>query len=448
MMQTSAYNFCSNGEQGSGLVISSIVDNLDDNTASWKWDEEQNIKVTAILKNEKEYREDFTVEIVLVDSDGNEVEIIDDGDLSKDITLNSEESDTISFDFQLEDDIPIDDYQLYVKFYVEGQESSFCKQTYVDVDIGALDKCSSHSGSIEITEFADEKLDNEDSWEWETGQDIEVSIYVKNSLPDASYDAYLTFYNEDGDEVEFADEEDLKETQTISNGDTEEITFKFSLNDIPEGNYGMYVNVLNSGDNSICTSRETKGSDELHYIDVYSSGEPEITAVSGSQSLTTGDTSSYSVTIKNNGHSEQDKVLIIAYSKVMGISQEQEIEDLSSGETQTAVFSLAFTNGVTGTYPLLFKVEYGYDDDEEEYTDSISSSYDITINKIPEPAVEPVKNDSTEPTPVAPAETTNTNDGKNQVFIFIFLVCIALGLGGYLLWGFIKDRKTKNAKQI
>ena len=87
---TSAYDYCSSGDQGNRLEISSITDNLQDNTKTFSWEEHQQISMTIKVKNKLEYVEDFNVEIIFLDTNSKEVSIIeDDDDLEKEFTLKN-----------------------------------------------------------------------------------------------------------------------------------------------------------------------------------------------------------------------------------------------------------------------------------------------------------------------------------------------------------------------
>lgn len=439
---TAAYDYCESGNQGSRLEISSITDKLKDNTKEFKWDENQNIELKVKVKNNLEYIEDFKVEIVFLDDKNSRVSIVeDDEDLEYEFTLENSEVKELEFNFELEEDISLGNYYMYVKYYVEGEESKFCKQVKKDITIGTLNKCSSNSGNIEILGFKDNKEDNFNSWEWRYNDDVSLDFYIKNKAATQDFDMSLSFFNDKGDIIELANEDDLSIKGTLANGEEEDVTFSFNVNNVPIGYYGVYINILSEEDNEFCYNKKITGAGDDTFIMIEDDDKIEV-QVFGDINVTKNTQETYKVSVKNKGSRVQEKISVSIYSQ--NINYETIfIENLAGGASEEVSFKVNIPNK-TSDEVVVFRVEYDfYDDDYESYAiqkktlkinedkeetkeEVIDSSKEESIN-VSEPVINQQK--ITESEEIEPEEKKSSfSIVKFIIYAVLFIVAVLVAL--------------------
>lgn len=428
---SSAYDYCSSGNQGSRLEISSITDNLKDNPRALYWDEEQSISIKVKVKNNLEYVEDFMVEVIFVDSKNEEVDITEE-DLEEEFNLKNGESEELKFNFKVEDEVATGTYTMYVKYYVDGEESKLCKQITREIKIGSINKCTTNSGSIEITGFKDNKEDNHNSWEWKTKDEVGISFYIKNKGPTSDFDIILIFLDNDENGIEIT-EEDLEKSETISKGDEEEVEFNFKLEDIPSGYYGMYLNVVK--DNSTtCTSKKISGNGDTTFILIEDIDRIELEEIIGSRSVTKGDSINYKVKIKNTGLKKQSKILI-TYSSANTKEQTKIVENVNSNSTVEYNFTINFQE--VGIETLLFKVDYDY---EEDYKSADIYRLAVNVLEKEKPIEKKIEVEEIKEEVVIKSETNTLIESEEEGFgLWWILIIIVFVILIIVAWKKLKD---------
>ncbi len=375
-----SYDFCDEGEEGS-LNIDSIVDLLKDNDEAWEWtpedDVELQVNVSSLDEDDK-----YIIELIFVDGD-DDIDIAEDDDDLISNELSGSTNYSVEFSFKVDEDVDADDYDLYVKVYLVGDEDEECSEDdkeieilKKDVELEFCDNNSVDSSDLEITTMKDELEENEDRWKWETGQEIEVSVKLSNKdYSERDFRVELKLYDEEGEEVDFSDE-DLEEIEEIAQGEEETFSFNFVLGDLDEGDYYLYAVAYDDDDEDICTYYEEDG--QKVTISESSSGTKIlIEQVTGPNKVEEGSSGTYSVIVKNLG-STQSKVLIRAYNTLLNLRAEQVISNLASGDSQVVSFNISFSDGASafGTVKLVFSSEYDYDSTKNYYAKVSDSSMD------------------------------------------------------------------------
>ena len=112
---------------------------IEDKTSSteWEWKPLDDVTVDVEVENNMGDDEDFVVEIALWDSEKHKfIELNDESSLTEDVSINEDDSEKVSFDFQVPIELEDSDgrYVLYVKAYVDGKEKTYCN-SYAAYDI-------------------------------------------------------------------------------------------------------------------------------------------------------------------------------------------------------------------------------------------------------------------------------------------------------------------------
>jgi hypothetical protein len=238
---------------------------------------------------------------------------------------------------------------------------------------------------LEIRSVNDNKVDNENEWEWRPLDNIEVEVKVKNSGDDdEDYVVEIIFLDSNFNTMDVAtDDDDLQEDVSIDSGDSETVTFNFTVDgDIDAGSYDVYVKVYQDGDEKLqCTSRDSRLSDIDDITVKKDKHDVIVKDVSGMNSVKAGSIVTYEVEVANLGREDEDQVKIWAYNSELGISKAIEIEELDSGDSETITFTINYpADAEEGAYKLKFSTEFNYDEDDETYGDESATEDDYVLS--------------------------------------------------------------------
>ena len=203
ILQVSAYEFCDDGIVGEKeLRIISVDDMLKDNGAEWIWQNTDTVEVEIRVENKEDESKNYKLELVFVKDDDEEDVAKDEDDLIKEFTLSGEERKSISMIFKLDEDVDVDEYELYVKFYEEGEEESRCvensDETIIIEKLQICEEDEVDKDELEIEEITDNKIENEVEWEWTPGNEVHVSVEVENKDYETSeFQIELIFFDEE-----------------------------------------------------------------------------------------------------------------------------------------------------------------------------------------------------------------------------------------------------------
>ena len=226
-------DFCEEGNvNATKIEISDIEDTSSED--EWKWKPLDDVKVEVKVENKLDKDEDFVVELGLYDKEEKEfVELDGEDTLEKELSLDEDDSDKVSFEFKVPADVEESDgrYVLYVKAYVDGDEDTFCNS------YSAREMPGGASDSIEIEKKSNDVALDEVSVSSDVsaaGDTIRVRALVYNIGEEDETKVKITLKNS---------KLGLNLEQTISSldsGDSEEVEFSFVIpSDAEDGTYTL-----------------------------------------------------------------------------------------------------------------------------------------------------------------------------------------------------------------
>jgi hypothetical protein len=239
------------------------------------------------------------------------------------------------------------------------------------------------SGSdIIIKGFSDERLDNDDEWEWKPLDQVEIEIDVKNQgSDDEDYVIEIVFLDDQDNVIDLAeDDKDLEETISIDEGESETATITFEIDgDVDESNgYYMHIKVYQDGDeDEQCASvvksevEKVKITKERHDVLVKNVVEGPVNVEAGTQVI-------YEVRVSNLGKEDEDLVKVVVSNSELGILMTKEIEDLDEGDSEIISFIVDFPEEATEkVYKLRFSTMFDYDEDDDIFDKESDSGDDL-----------------------------------------------------------------------
>jgi uncharacterized membrane protein len=414
--QIKAFDFCENGTVGADKIeINDVSDNEKDNTAQWKWHAQDNIEIEVKVANNEDTEKDYVVELTFTDEDGEEIELTGEY-LKQDVTIDSEDKETVTFEFELNEDLAAGEYKLQIKAYEDNRETKICVEQTKTIDIVVIEVCDEriNESKLEITSITDKNLDNSVDWEWKPQDDIKLEINVENKdYDEESYILELILVNAD-DEQEYPTETRIKKEITLEEDEEEKVTIEFQIkSNIEEGNYWFYVKVYQEDDEDICTSLRAEKTSNVKKIKIEKSDHSiKITKAQGPTNLTIGDEITYIVTVANLGNKDEPKVKVMLYNYLLGVNVAKEIEDLKSGEEENVTLSFTLSeNASDTTKKITFQTEYDYDETKDYYQSTSQDSEDLIfyINLPSNPQSNVIRENKTNTTEVIKNTTNITN---------------------------------------
>lgn len=357
----SAYTYCEDGNAGA-VKITSLKGSSD-----WKWEEGEDIEITVLVENNRENRSNFTTELIFLDDNDSILYIVNDmSDLKETKRISGDDEETFKFKFELDEDILMDNYNLFVKTYITENESAYCYQSEKTIRINTFDACSSNP-NLTIT-----SVKGSSDFDWWINEEESVSVEIKSLFTrEKDYNIELVFY-QGATEIELA--YDLSKQESFANG-TFTVKFDFTIDEeITEGKYGLYVKVT-SGDD--CAEKRTsepykKGRKTLQRYDHIFIQDIDgiiITEIDGPSEITSGVESIFKVTIANTGDDEE-QVTVWAYNKISGIKIPVVIDYFKKGTTKE--IQIPVLANYDGSIKLLFFANYGYKNKSGTYHESTS----------------------------------------------------------------------------
>lgn len=223
--ESSEFDFCNfdrntktGFEAGSDLDITRVRDKRLDNDDEWKWRPLDSIEITVDVENNGDNDEDYIVEIVFMDDSHKIVDIAEDSDdLEEDVSVDSGDSEIVTFNFQVDGDIDEDEYNLYVKFYQEGDEDEQCvslgPEDNEDVEVVRIDKKTNDVIVKEVTGSNSARA----------GSTVTLEARVANiGSDDEDKVKVIAYSSELGIRIE-------KEIEDLSEGDSDTVTFMINI---------------------------------------------------------------------------------------------------------------------------------------------------------------------------------------------------------------------------
>lgn len=108
------------------LELTKIYDEIGDNENKWEWAPGDNIEISLFIENKDYSEREFTVELIFLDENNEEVLLADDSDdIIKETNLDEDEKEDLNFEFKLKSEIEVGKYTLYAKAY-DSEDSDIC----------------------------------------------------------------------------------------------------------------------------------------------------------------------------------------------------------------------------------------------------------------------------------------------------------------------------------
>lgn len=467
--QALAFEFCDDGTAGEDSIrLVSVNDMLKENSKEWIWQPFQKIEIETRIENKNDESGTYIIEIIFKDGDETIRIAEESNDLKKEISLSANERKSVSLEFEIDENVDAEEYDLYIKFYKENNEDNECvenseeKITIEKIEICENDKVD--EDKLEITNIKDEIKDNENKWEWSPGNNIKISLELENKdYSQRDFAIELIFLDKNDEEIFLADNsDDMQKETNLDENEDDDLSFNFKLrSDIKEEKYSLYVKAYDKDDNDICTSLKAEDKSNPITIEIKKDERKVImTKIEGPNNLTTSSNARYIATITNFGSENEDKVLAIIYNYQLKIKEKIEIQNLESGEEEIITFNISIPeNASLSRYALLFSTEYEYNEEKDYYRSSSDEDDDIkhyitiTQNTKQEEnittrnetiIIETLENETTVPRTIITGNIVGIPDKSPNWIVLVILIILAIG--GIIL--FFKKPKVKQATKI
>lgn len=219
------------------------------------------------------------------------------------------------------------------------------------------------NGTLSITKLTDEKLDNKNSWEWHPLDNIKVTVKVHNGFSE-DLDVILEYGLYNPGTHDFIDLNQDTIDLSVDRGSSKETTLSFQVpSDTDErSDYRFYVKAYEDGrEKGNCVDIKDSYYQTVELIK--ESKNVVLDAIKTDSSYTCGDTVELKMDVANIGKSDEDKVLVIAFNKELGLNQNKLIDSLDSGDSQSITFTFKIpANATSKTYNIDLKSYFKYDD--------------------------------------------------------------------------------------
>jgi len=385
--QASAFEFCQDGEAGkSDLRIISVNDMLKDNSKEWIWESLNKIEIEVRVENKEDSQGTYILEATFRDGD-NKIKIAKNSeDLEQEFTLSSNERESISLEFEVEEDVDVNNYDLYIKFYKKDNEKTRCVENSEEtIKIEKIELCEDgkvDAEDLEIQYIKDETKNNDIAWTWTPGDDIKITLSLENrEYSKRTFTTELIALDENNNEISIAENpENLKEKKELNEDETENFEFEFKLKtSVPEGEYTFYAKAYDEENNNICTSLKAYDKSNYKIIEIKKAERNVIIKdIKGPAIAETFSQVEYEAIIINLGGEKEEKVLAIAYNYQLGLLEKIEITNLESGEERKINFSFTIPeNASLSQHMILFSTEFEYNEKQDYYKSSSDEDDDI-----------------------------------------------------------------------
>ncbi|MCU0642355.1 MAG: putative S-layer protein [archaeon] len=120
--------FCDYGDVNASDIDITDIEDVDSDD-EWSWKPFDQIRIDVEIENNVGDDEDFVVELAIWDTDEDEfVEIDDETSLEEEVSIDEDDSETVTFEFTAPSELEDSDgrYVVYVKAYVDGDEDVTC----------------------------------------------------------------------------------------------------------------------------------------------------------------------------------------------------------------------------------------------------------------------------------------------------------------------------------
>jgi len=228
---------------------------------------------------------------------------------------------------------------------------------------------------IEILNVEDNQIDNEDAWQWQPLNNIEIDVKIKNNRADSidviiEYDLYDPESNEfildNPQEVDLSIDEKSSETATIDFEIPTNLDFDSSSKD-----YYLFIKAYEDGDEEAqCVSHSAKLSSSYYQRIRIEKNKNDVivTNIDSIDNAMCGETIDISARLTNIGRNDEKKVKVQLTSSELSINQEIEVDSLDTGSSKEVTFTITVPADVQEKiYNLDFTTYMDYDKDDKTY---------------------------------------------------------------------------------
>ncbi|MBT3323520.1 putative S-layer protein [archaeon] len=306
-------SICEDGKQGSDWDIT-----IDEPDSGDDFSPGESVTIEIDVENQGNDDMDAVIEIILYNEDEGKKELT----VKEDISIDEDETDSFSIDFDLPTDLDDgDDFVLYVQVHEEGNEDDSCDYEEISIDIEREDEDAriidtSVSPSTGLT----------------CGEDYRVSVEVENVGTDELKDLYIEIVDGDLEVQESSSEFDLEDYNDADN----DYKASFDLvvpTDLNSGNYYIEAILYDEDGDQI--------DDELILVDVDACSVTSTTDVAdetlnvvvSQEYEVNGEDLTISLIVENTGTSS--KVITVSVEDVSWADLEgsEYISNLNSGDS-------------------------------------------------------------------------------------------------------------------
>jgi len=245
---------------------------------------------------------------------------------------------------------------------------------------------------IQIRDVDESGSSESDDWTWRPQDKITLSIKIENNDNDNDREIRVEWDIYDKEEEEFLDVGD-DDTVDVNEDDSEWIDFTFDVPyDLERGaRYVLYIKAFDDddGEDEICTvvgdNGRSAGLRDEEGIPLKIERERNEVVVSKTEIpslITCGSTADIQLWIANTGREREDKVKVTLLSSVFGAETSREISKLDwDDRAEKVTFPVTIPKDLAeGDYPLKFRIDFEYDEDDDSYGTFITPSYTIEVS--------------------------------------------------------------------
>lgn len=255
--------------------------------------------------------------------------------------------------------------------------------------------------ALRITRIRDEKITNDNAFEWHLLDNVEITVRIENVL-DEDIDAIVEYklIDSDGNEVDLnQDSIDV----SINSDDSEEITITFQVPTddstlsftTSSKDFRFYVKAYEDGNEAAqCTDNLYASSSQYETATIKKeSRDVIVTNLQLQDSASCGDSLTLTGTLANVGYKDETRVKITLANTELEINLAQEFKTMDSSDSKS--FSFQFTlpkNATEKNYDLQLRTFFNYDKNSVVYDDS--SSYFTKVLTVSGNCVKPIVNNA------------------------------------------------------
>lgn len=339
---------CGSSYNSSEISFSDLEDKTKDNKDEWNWEPLNNIelKLNDVYNHDLNKDRDYEVSLNFYRSDGTKLSsdkmATSEDDLVQDVSINSDDSESVTFNFQVDGQVKEDTYDIYAKVKRSGvcyvkkvAETDITKDDY-RVVINSIDAPVTASCGDIVTlnaQVANVGSSDEDK--------VKVNIYNR----ELGINTYQELFD-------------------LAEGDTTTVSFSFAIpGSATQGNHKIELSTEYKYDKNKDTYKKTESNDDKIYTLGLSDGcidstRPTIAAKLDTDAIISKPMN-ITISLKNNGASTMAALLSAggfdSWAKMSSINAST--LSLAKGETKTVVLTLIPTKEGQQT----FKINVLYD---------------------------------------------------------------------------------------